>query len=57
MEVYIGSNRVVNNPKIITDGYYKDLGYGFYCTNFEKQALTKKDNHIVSIYVYKEIRN
>ena len=57
MEVYIGSNRVVNNPKIITDGYYKDLGYEFYCTNFEKQALTKKNNHIVNIYVYKEIRN
>ena len=38
MEVYFGSNRIVNQPKIITDGYYKDFGYGFYCTNFEKQA-------------------
>lgn len=41
-----GSNVIVNKPKIITDGYYKDFGYGFYCTNFEKQAkrwaLTKK---------------
>lgn len=58
MEVYHGSNVVVNQPKIITDGYYKDFGYGFYCTNFEKQAkkwaLTKKINHIVNIYVYKE---
>lgn len=58
MEVYHGSNVVVNQPKIITDGYYKDFGYGFYCTNFEKQAkkwaLTKKNNHIVNIYVYKE---
>lgn len=58
MEVYHGSNVVVNQPKIITDGYYKDFGYGFYCTNFEKQAkkwaLTKMNNHIVNIYVYKE---
>lgn len=58
MEVYHGSNVIVNHPKIITDGFYKDFGYGFYCTNFEKQAkrcaLTKKNNHIVNIYVYKE---
>ena len=39
MEVYFGSNRIVNQPKIITDGHYKDFGYGFYCTNFEKQAM------------------
>lgn len=58
MEVYHGDNVIVNHPKIITDGHYKDFGYGFYCTNFEKQAkkwaLTKKNNHIVNIYVYKE---
>ena len=58
MEVYFGSNRIVNQPKIITDGYYKDFGYGFYCTNFEKQAmrwsLTKKNNHIVNVYMYTE---
>ena len=44
--------------KIITDGFYEDFGCGFYCTDFEKQAkrcaLTKKNNHIVNIYVYKE---
>ena len=39
MEVYFGSNVIVNQPKIITDGYYKDFGCGFYCTNFEKQAM------------------
>lgn len=53
-----GSNVIVNKPKIITDGYYKDFGYGFYCTNFEKQAkrwaLTKKSNHIVNVYSYTE---
>lgn len=58
MEVYHGSNVIVNQPKIITDGYYKDFGYGFCCTNFEKQAmrwaLTKKKNHIVNVYTYSE---
>ena len=58
MEVYFSSNRIVNQPKIITDGYYKDFGYGFYCTNFENQAmrgaLTKKKNHIVNVYTYSE---
>lgn len=56
--MYFSSNRIVNQPKIITDGYYKDFGYGFYCTNFEKQAmrwaLTKKKNHIVNVYTYSE---
>ena len=58
MEVYHGSNVIVNHPKIITDGFYKDFGYGFYCTNFEKQVkrwvLTKKNNHIVNVYSYTE---
>lgn len=53
-----GSNVIVNKPKIITDGFYKDFGYGFYCTNFEKQAmrwaLTKKNNHTVNVYSYTE---
>ena len=29
---YQGDNKVLNEPKIITDRFYKD------CTNFEKQA-------------------
>lgn len=36
--LYQGDNKVLNEPKIIKDGFYKDFGYGFYCTNFEKQA-------------------
>ncbi|MBQ8637625.1 MAG: DUF3990 domain-containing protein [Lachnospiraceae bacterium] len=44
--IYHGSNVAVPNPKILINGYYKDFGYGFYCTNLEKQAkrwaLTKK---------------
>ena len=36
--IYHGSNVEVSNPKILINGYYKDFGYGFYCTNIEKQA-------------------
>lgn len=39
--IYHGSNVAVPNPKILINGYYKDFGYGFYCTNFEKQAKHK----------------
>ena len=51
-----GSNVVVNTPKVLTHGFYKDFGYGFYCTNLEKQAkrwaLVKRKNHIVNEYIY-----
>ena len=36
--IYHGSNVEVANPKIVQNGYYKDFGYGFYCTNLMKQA-------------------
>ena len=58
MELFHGSNIEVNKPKILTNGFYKDFGYGFYCTEIKKQAerwaLTKRDNHIVNKYVYTE---
>ena len=58
MTLYHGSNVVVQNPKILTNGFYKDFGYGFYCTNIEKQAvrwaLTKRNNHVVNLYEYTE---
>ena len=61
MQIYHGSNVIVNKPKIITDGFYKDFGYGFYCTNFEKQAkrwaITKKNKHVVNVYSYTESKN
>lgn len=61
MQIYYGSNVIVNQPKIITDGFYKDFGYGFYCTNFEKQAkrwaLTKKNKHVVNLNSYTENKN
>ncbi len=56
MALYHGSNTIVQKPKILTNGYYKDFGYGFYCTNIEKQALrwalTKRNSHIVNVYEY-----
>ena len=52
--IFHGSNVVVESPKILVMGFYKDFGYGFYCTNLEKQAqkwaITKKGDSIVSVY-------
>lgn len=54
--LYHGSNVVVEKPQIFISGFYKDFGYGFYCTRLEKQArkwaLTKRGASIVSIYSY-----
>ena len=58
---YQDDNKVLNEPKIYSDGSYKDFGYGFYCTNSEKQAkrwaLTKKNRHVVNVYSYTENGN
>lgn len=54
--LYHGSNVVVSEPRVLINGHYKDFGYGFYCTNIEKQAkrwaLTRKGKSIVSKYEY-----
>lgn len=54
--MYHGSNDIVNSPKILTNGYFKGFGYGFYCTSIENQAKrwdsTKHNTHIVIIYEY-----
>lgn len=59
--IYHGSNVEVPEPIILVNGYYKDFGYGFYCTNIEKQAkrwaLTKKGASIVNQYSYSENNN
>lgn len=56
MNIFHGSNQIVEHPKILTQGFYKDFGYGFYCTKMEKQAkrwaLTKKSPHYVNVYEY-----
>lgn len=61
VELFHGNNTIVDQPKMITDGHYRDFGYGFYCTNLERQAkrcvLVKKNNPIVNIYDYQENKN
>ncbi len=58
INIYHGSNVLVEMPQIIVSGFYKDFGYGFYCTNIQTQArkwaLTKKGDSIVSVYSYQE---
>ena len=54
MEVYHGSNTIVEKPEVRVVGYTKDFGYGFYCTKHERQAqrwaVTKRNPHIVCVY-------
>ena len=54
--IYHGSNVEVPFPRILQNGFYKDFGYGFYCTTFKKQAkrwaMTKKGESIVNSYEY-----
>jgi hypothetical protein len=61
MTIFHGSNVVVEKPQIIVSGYYKDFGFGFYCTNIERQAkkwaLTKKGDSLVSVYNYLPTEN
>lgn len=56
--IFHGSNVEVSTPRILQNGFYKDFGYGFYCTKFEKQAkrwaLTRKGESIVNRYCYTE---
>ena len=56
--LFHGSNVTVSKPKILINGYYKDFGYGFYCTNIKRQAtrwaLTKKGASIINSYSYTE---
>ena len=54
--IYHGSNVEVEKPRILQNGFYKDFGYGFYCTNIEKQAkrwaITRKGDSVVNRYMY-----
>ena len=56
MIIYHGSNVIVSSSRILVNGFYKDFGYGFYCTNIEKQAnrwaLTKRGKSVVNSYEY-----
>lgn len=52
--IYHGSSVAVMKPEIRTNGFAKDFGFGFYCTELERQAkrwaLSKRPTHIVSVY-------
>lgn len=54
--LYHGTNMVITNPEIRVTGFHKDFGFGFYCTQFERQtqrwALSKRNAHIVCVYEY-----
>lgn len=56
MIIYHGSNVEVAQPRILQNGFYKDFGYGFYCTNIERQAkrwaITRKGDSVINRYEY-----
>lgn len=58
IRLFHGSGVIVSKPEVLISGFYKDFGYGFYCTNIEKQAkrwaLSKKPKHVVNSYRYSE---
>lgn len=49
MRLYHGTNTVVTKPEIRIVGFTKDFGYGFYCTEYERQAkrwaVSKRNPH------------
>lgn len=56
--LFHGSSEIVKNPEIRIAKYFKDFGFGFYCTAFEKQAIRwavrfSKEG-IVNKYLYKK---
>ena len=56
--LYHGSNVEVARPCILQNGFYKDFGYGFYCTNLEKQAkrwaISRNGDSILNKYKYQK---
>lgn len=56
MTLYHGGFVAVENPEIRTSGFFKDFGFGFYCTKkqsqAEKWATTKTRGHVVSVFEY-----
>ena len=56
MRLYHGTNTVAVKPEVRIVGFTKDFGYGFYCTEIEKQArrwaVSKRKPHIVCVYDY-----
>ena len=59
--IYHGSNVEVSKPRILQNGFYKDFGYGFYCTNMKRQAkrwaMTRRGKTVVNYYKYISDKN
>lgn len=59
--LFHGSRVIVEHPEIRTHKYYKDFGWGFYCTLLEAQAVrwaTKfGTSGIVNVYSFNETGN
>lgn len=57
MTIFHGSNITVSDPQVLVSGFYKDFGFGFYCTIFENQArkwaMTRKGDSIVSVFTFR----
>ncbi|MDO4163299.1 MAG: DUF3990 domain-containing protein [Bacteroides sp.] len=57
MEIYHGSNMAIECPQVKATGFYKDFGFGFYCTLLERQAqrwaMTKHPAHVVNVYEFR----
>lgn len=56
--LFHGSTQIVKYPEIRSSRYYKDFGFGFYCTLLEKQAVrwaVRFDGKgIINQYLYKK---
>lgn len=61
IEIFHGSDNVVEFPEIRKDKYTKDFSWGFYCTKNYDQACRWANrsgkNGIVNVYSYKENSN
>lgn len=57
--LYHGSSQTVDKPEIRVQKFYKDFGWGFYCTKLEAQAVrwaTRRGRAgIVNVYTYDDM--
>ena len=57
MLLYHGGYRAIETPRIITGGFAKDFGDGFYCTELKEQAIRWSRRYttpIVTLFDYQD---
>lgn len=58
MQLYHGSNQVIERPEIRVQRFYKDFGWGFYCTKLKEQAarwaVRRGRTGVINSYAYDE---